>query len=920
MKILDQIKSIDENICENIDKNSTLNDRGFLSQNILSQLRNLVEHCSMYINLRLNGLDDNISLEEAKEKIPSIPNKIGDMNNEFRFIKKFHNLLQVSESHYAHDKNNSERLMLKYYEYMLRLKKLCIKTLDLKILSNLHKFPLELDKNLDEYYEKILSKLNQIGDFRLKNQEIIKNRYYVWKVKPIFIKEEMFYEITLTNATDNVSKFSRIVAFSKVLINDNYAIKAVLDKTNIFIQNKSMPIFIISEMETSIRPCEFDNFARIFGERQKFGLTTEVERINEYMTKNNYNLVDIINFSSANYEVFIQEIKARNIQIHFLEVLDKCRKICLSSKSGSNILKYLLYKMNNKIIKDQILKPKVGYEYGPNDKLSNLYLEYKSIPFDQTPFVSSLCGHNPKISDLFECVEHKNREHEFLARFIIQNTQSNGMLYTGKEELSHFSDLQNLINKFNNLLYRTHNDRKICEWKGKYYIQSYEKDVISILKKLKKLSRQGSDKYEEFASAWLENNVNLIDDKNKIEIIKRLFVKTKVAFIYGAAGTGKSTLANHISNLYKDKKQIFSAQTNPAVENIKSKVQNANFRNTYTIAKIVNSKQDFECDLLFIDECSTVSNADMVKILEKVQFKRLILIGDTYQIEAIRYGTWFDIAKDFLPKHCLFELVKPYRTNNDELLKFWESVRNFKDGDNAITEFGVWGKYFLNLDEKNDEIFKKEYDDEIVLCLNYDGLYGVNNINKFLQIVNKNQSFEIGNFEFKIGDPVLFVDNNFFVNDLHNNLKGKIINIIDKNEENELYFKVEVDKVFEDDHVFTAGLELISKNDNKSIVGFGVDKNINTDNDDASEKIPFMLAYAVSIHKSQGLEYDSVKIVITREIEENISHNIFYTAITRAKKYLKIYWSPETQQYIIKNFNIKNNKKDIKILKAKNNI
>ncbi|WP_223155676.1 hypothetical protein, partial [Campylobacter concisus] len=333
MKILDQIKFIDENICENIDKNSILNDRGFLSQNILSQLRNLVEHCSMYINLRLNGLDDNISLEEAKEKIPSIPNKIGDMNNEFRFIKKFHNLLQVSESHYAHDKNNSERLMLKYYEYMLRLKKLCIKTLDLKILSNLHKFPLELDKNLDEYYEKILSKLNQIGDFRLKNQEVIKNRYYVWKVKPIFIKEEMFYEITLTNATDNVSKFSRIVAFSKVLINDNYAIKAVLDKTNIFIQNKSMPIFIISEMETSIRPCEFDNFARIFGERQKFGLTTEVERINEYMTKNNYNLVDIINFSSANYEVFIQEIKARNIQIHFLEVLDKCRKICLSNKS-----------------------------------------------------------------------------------------------------------------------------------------------------------------------------------------------------------------------------------------------------------------------------------------------------------------------------------------------------------------------------------------------------------------------------------------------------------------------------------------------------------------------------------------------------------------------------------------------------------
>jgi len=46
---------------------------------------------------------------------------------------------------------------------------------------------------------------------------------------------------------------------------------------------------------------------------------------------------------------------------------------------------------------------------------------------------------------------------------------------------------------------------------------------------------------------------------------------------------------------------------------------------------------------------------------------------------------------------------------------------------------------------------------------------------------------------------------------------------------------------------------------------------------------------------------DCQDIVIIRKIKENISHNIFYTTITRAKKYLKIYWSPEIQQYIIKN-------------------
>ena len=49
-----------------------------------------------------------------------------------------------------------------------------------------------------------------------------------------------------------------------------------------------------------------------------------------------------------------------------------------------------------------------------------------------------------------------------------------------------------------------------------------------------------------------------------------------------------------------------------------------------------------------------------------------------------------------------------------------------------------------------------------------------------------------------------------------------------------------------------------------------------------------LFVYAVSIHKSQGLEYDSVKIVIANDLEDVISHNVFYTAITRAKKQLHI--------------------------------
>ena len=81
--------------------------------------------------------------------------------------------------------------------------------------------------------------------------------------------------------------------------------------------------------------------------------------------------------------------------------------------------------------------------------------------------------------------------------------------------------------------------------------------------------------------------------------------------------------------------------------------------------------------------------------------------------------------------------------------------------------------------------------------------------------------------------------------------------------------------------------------------------------------VPFQIAYAVSIHKAQGLEYNSVKLVITKEVDERISHNIFYTAITRAKEKLKIYWSGESQKIILDNLRNRNSKNDAVIFAAR---
>ena len=81
--------------------------------------------------------------------------------------------------------------------------------------------------------------------------------------------------------------------------------------------------------------------------------------------------------------------------------------------------------------------------------------------------------------------------------------------------------------------------------------------------------------------------------------------------------------------------------------------------------------------------------------------------------------------------------------------------------------------------------------------------------------------------------------------------------------------------------------------------------------------IPFTIAYAVSIHKSQGLEYDFVKVIIANNVEELITHNVFYTAITRAKKKLVIYWTPETAAIVLNEFKQRFDSKDGLIIRDK---
>ena len=402
----------------------------------------------------------------------------------------------------------------------------------------------------------------------------------------------------------------------------------------------------------------------------------------------------------------------------------------------------------------------------------------------------------------------------------------------------------------------------------------------------------------------------MIDDESKKEALRHMFSNSHVALIYGSAGTGKSTLIKHLSNFWADKDKIFLANTHPAVENLRRKVTAGNSEYN-TIARFLSQRNNnTDCDVLFIDECSTVSNDDMRHVLERANFKLLVLVGDIYQIESIYFGNWFSIAQKYVPATSAFELTHPYRTTNNELLTVWDRVRKLDD---AILEPLVKNGYVTRLDES---IFEHGDDDEIILCLNYDGLYGINNINRFLQNSNPNESVFWGIHTYKIGDPILFNESNVFSPLIHNNSKGRILGI--RPEEHQIWFDIELEESINEIDAWGYNFELIGESDGgNSIISFSVNKYRSTDEDEDdtnSTVVPFQVAYAVSIHKAQGLEYDSVKIVITNETEERITHNIFYTAITRAKNKLKIYWSPETEQSVLGRLKARNTAKDAYLL------
>jgi len=887
----------DNTICENIDSIEKVG-KLLAYQNILNALRTFVEAIAVHIYAVDKKTNPAYSYDSIQSSLKHISSE-----SKYVDVKNFHKFLQQSKSHFSSDDDTAERFMIRYFEFLIKLKIIYYKKFNVVILHNIAKLSPEADPGLSDHYTKILSILEAMPFYPINPSS---NRYYVQKRKPVYINGTLFYEITLTQANDYATKFDRRIAFTKCDILPYYSIVASIHEVKIDLFGKEVPVEVISDWAVSIRPCEFTNLISLFGFNGKIvGHSVEYKKINQYLTNNMVSLTELVALPRDQYLIVKSGIIEGAKSTPIFEKLDRVNQIILEKAHGANVLRYLLFKMNNQIIKEQFVKQEET-SYG------NCGLSSKVFPFDSMPFCSSLRNHNPRLCDVLSCIEQDGHEEEFLAHVIQTNTVSNGKLYTPIESFENVDDVEKLKNRFNQRLSKTTESRKICQYGKFLYIKGSEDDTLEILNKLSEKAKKVLAGNRNSAESWLSQTPCPVDDEEKKTTLKNLFDKTSVAIVYGAAGTGKSTLINHVASVYFEQKKLLLTNTHPALENLQRKVQIANTEFSTIASFLANRNADTNYDILVIDECSTVNNRDMKRILSKCHFKLLLLTGDTYQIESITFGNWFFMSSSVLPKCSINELKNPHRTSDDNLLKLWGKVRNL---DSTVYEFLCRHNFVHSLD---NTIFSPFSEDEIILCLNYDGLYGVNCINSFLQAIREGNEYKIDIWSFKIGDPILFNETDRFYPVLYNNLKGKIVNISEDDEK--MYFSIRIPKVVNEIETSKVGLELIESSSDSSVISFWVKKKRDSDEDDASSRetlVPFQVAYAVSIHKAQGLEFDSVKIVITNEIEEMITHNIFYTAITRAKQKLTIYWTPETQKYVIDHLHRMYDKQDEAVLKSR---
>ena len=394
----------------------------------------------------------------------------------------------------------------------------------------------------------------------------------------------------------------------------------------------------------------------------------------------------------------------------------------------------------------------------------------------------------------------------------------------------------------------------------------------------------------EKAIQWVQREISLSLAPNQIEAVK-VALDSKIMVVTGGPGTGKTTIIKAIMTIFERLRVeiLLAAPTGRAAKRM-SETTGHEAKTIHRMLEFSPRKGGFQrdekhplmCDLLIVDESSMIDTVLMHHLLKAVPLHAtLILIGDVNQLPSVGPG---NVLQDIMGSKAVpvVELTEIFRQaqNSDIIVNahlinsgVMPSLDNSQDTNHDF--------YFIEKAEPEEALetilklvcirihkafgFDPVDDVQILTPMNR-GSVGTSNLNiEFQKVLNpREDGIMRGGRSFRINDKVMQIRNNYD-KDVFNGDIGRISKIDTVNQEVTILF------------------------DGRAVI---------YDYPDLDE---IVLAYAVSVHKSQGSEYPCVVIPLLTQHYVLLQRNLLYTAVTRGKILVIVVGSKKAMAIAVKN-------------------
>lgn len=464
------------------------------------------------------------------------------------------------------------------------------------------------------------------------------------------------------------------------------------------------------------------------------------------------------------------------------------------------------------------------------------------------------------------------------------------------ERSAEFLQIEGMVKNF------PYHGEDVCMLTKYYFQEKY------IAKKLYKLS------YNQF-----DERINFIDSINHYQRLHKIQLNGEqtdavlnslnkgVSIITGGPGTGKTTIVRCILEMFKElhKKVLICAPTGRASKRLTESsgmeaktIHRALEMNPSEGEGYFHRNQDnpIDADVVVVDEMSMVDATLFYHLLKALRgTTRLVLVGDKDQLPSVGAG---NVLRDLIESKKIYttHLVNIYRQDNDSLIITNAHLINSGKMpiiDNTSKDFFYEaGKDLVTNSEtiidlvttRLPKYFGYKPNEIQVLAPMKAGPCGIDNLNKRLQqTINPYfQGLEVGSefTKFHIGDKIMQTVNNY----------------------EQTYVKYEENGMMQEGTgVFNGDIGYVTKiepDTHETTIRFDDGKICKYAKTDLYQ---IVLAYAITIHKSQGSEFDCVVIPLVPGAPIIITRNLLYTAITRAKKAVVLVGSKQILARMIHN-------------------